>query len=228
MATRIEFIKQLKDMETLVTRFGEKAAADVRAAGLAATGDKGAEEGLLGGRKAADRLRSEIENSCLDMLLLQQPLVGDDLRFVSSSFRIVSDLAQIDSMMRDVAFILSELPKKAAARLSATFAPMSERAADMVEQSVQAFCAADVEKAREVIAADDELDRQYAEAQDEVVKLIKLGKPSPRSLPELLMIAKYFERVGDHALGIADWTVFRATGKRILSVRDHSSDEDEE
>ena len=225
MATRIEFTKQLNDMESLVRRFGEKCAADVRAAGLAATGDKGAERGILEGRKAAERLRNNIESNCLDTMLLQQPLVGSDLRFVSATFRLVSDLAQIDSMTRDIAFILSELPKKATTKLADNFRAMSARTAAMVESSVNAFAASDVDKAHAVIADDDDLDRMYAEAQDIVVELIKAGKPSPRSLPELLMIAKYFERMGDHAQRIADWAVFRATGERILSVGDHSYDD---
>ena len=225
MATRIEFTKQLKDMEDLVTRFGEKCSSDVRAAGLAATGDKGAEQGILEGRKAAERLRNNIESNCLDTMLLQQPLVGADLRFVSATFRLVSDLAQIDSMTRDVAFIVSELSKKASSRLSDSFMAMSARAAAMVDSAVEAFVASDVDKANEVIASDNDIDCMYSEAQDIVVELIKAGKPSPKSLPELLMIAKYFERVGDHAQRIADWAVFRATGERILTTGDHSADD---
>lgn len=222
---RLEFTKQLNDMEALVKRFGDKASSDVRAAGLAATGDKGAETGILEGRKAAERLRSNIESNCLDTMLIQQPLVGADLRFVSATFRLVSDLAQIDSMCRDVAFIESELSKKASDRLSDTFMSMSARAAAMVDGAVDAFCTADADKAREVISSDDDLDRLYSEAEDIVVELIKAGKPSPKSLPELLMIAKYFERIGDHAQRISDWAVFRATGERILSVGDHDADE---
>ena len=221
---RLEFTKQLKDMEALVKRFGDKSAADVRAAGLAASGDKGAEQGSLEGRKAAERLRNNIESNCLDMLLLQQPLIGDDLRFVSSSFRIVSDLAHIDGMTRDVAFIFSELSKKASDRMADKFVAMSGRAAEMVDGAVEAFLTKDADKAREVIASDDELDRMYSESVDLVVDLIKAGKPSPKSLPELLMVAKYFERIGDHAQRIADWAVFRATGERILTAGDHAAD----
>lgn len=219
---RLEFTKQLKDMEALVKRFGDKSAADVRAAGLAATGDKGAEQGILEGRKAAERLRDNIESNCLDMLLLQQPLIGDDLRFVSSSFRIVSDLAHIDGMTRDVAFIFSELSKKASDRMADKFVAMSGRAAEMVDGAVEAFLTKDADKAREVIASDDELDCMYSESVDLVIDLIKAGKPSPKSLPELLMVAKYFERIGDHAQRIADWAVFRATGERILTAGDHA------
>lgn len=98
--TRSKLTAQLKDIEDLLVRFRDKCASDIRATGLAATGDKGAQEGLARGRKAEDRLRSSIESSCLDVLLLQQPLIGDDMRFVTGAFRIVSDLSHIDGMTR--------------------------------------------------------------------------------------------------------------------------------
>lgn len=223
MATRVEFTRQLSDMEGLLARFAEKSATDVRAAGLAASGDRGAETGVLEGRKPADRLRQEIESLCLDIMLMQQPLIGDDLRFVSASFRLVSDLAQIDSMTRDVAFVFSEMPADVTNRLSGSFVHMSEHAAKMVDDSIEAFLTKNVELAQKVIASDDVLDKMYAAAEAVVVELIRQGQPSPRSLPELLMAAKYFERIGDQAQRIADWAVFRATGERILTGGDHSA-----
>lgn len=227
MATRVEFSKQLAAVEDLVYRFGEKTAADVRAAGLAATGDRGAEEGILAGLQASERLRQEIESSCLSIMLLQQPLVGDDLRFVSSAYRVVSDIAQADSMTRDIAYIAANLKKKITSKVSNSklsdgFMAMCARSASMLEKAIEAFCESDVDLAHEVIGADEELDRMYEDGIDTVVKLIKDGKTSPKVLLELLMIAKYFERIADQAERIADWAVFRATGERILTVGDHS------
>lgn len=226
MPTRVQFLKQLNELESLLTRFDEKCASDVRAAGLAATGDAGAVTGLLAGQKAADRLRQEIESMCLDIMLLQQPLIGDDLRLVTASYRVVSDLAKIDSITRSIAFIFSETSRKAASRLADGFVRMSEHAAAMVENSMAAFLAKDEKLARAVIESDDELDQMYAAAVEVVVELIKNGKPSPKSLPELLMVAKHFEHVGDTAQRVADWAVFRATGERILTQGDHSADDE--
>ena len=220
MATRTEFLKQLKDMEALIMRFGEKSAADVRAAGLAATGDAGADAGIIEGR-------TQIEGICLDTMLLQQPLVGEDLRFVSATFRIVSDLAQIDSMTRDVAFIYSEMPADAPTELGGNFQAMADRAAAMVEGAVAAFVGSDTVQARAVIDADDELDRLYTACEQEVVDLIKGGQGTAASLPELLMVAKYFERIGDKAQRVADWTFFRVSGERILSYGDAPSGSEE-
>lgn len=218
MATRSEFSKQLDEVETLVARLGEKSAADVRAAGLATQGDVGAASGVLQGRKAADRLRNEIETLCLDIMLLQQPLIGEDLRLVSGSFRLVSDLYQIDNMCRDIAFIVSELPADAVGKMGPKFREMSDHVASMVTEALGAFEAADTERARKVIDSDDVVDELYGAAEDDVIDLIcAAGKSSAKSLPELLMVAKYFERIGDQAQRIAAWAVFRATGERILT-----------
>ena len=210
MATRTKFLKQLDDMQALLGRLGDKAASDTRAAGLAAAGDKGAETGILEGRKAAERLRSQIESLCLDIMLMQQPLVGADLRFVSASFRIVSDLAQVDSMTRDVAFIFSEMPDGQREELGERFCAMSEYAATMVERAIEAFCASNEQEAQAVI-----------DAEARVVELIRAGEPSTASLPELLMVAKYFERIGDKAQHVADWTFFRTRGERMLTPGGH-------
>ena len=162
MVTRTKFLTQLDDMAALLGRLGDKAASDTRAAGLAAAGDHGAETGILEGRKAAERLRGQIEGLCLDIMLMQQPLVGEDLRFVSASFRIVSDLSQIDSMTRDVAFIFSEMPEGALDGLGERFGYMAERAAGMVERAVAASSEPQKAAAHAVIDADDELDAACA------------------------------------------------------------------
>ena len=221
ITTRTEFSKQLDDVQALVSRLGEKAEADIRAAGLATRGDRGAATGVLEGRKAADRLRNEIESSCLDIMLLQQPLIGEDLRFVSGAFRVVSDLYQIDNMTRDIAFILSEMPRRSVKPLVETFSVMSDKTASMLSRAVDAFAAADAELAQAVMDSDDEMDRMYEQTEQEVAALIREGDGETRYLPELLMIAKYFERIGDQAARVAAWALFRATGERVLTNADH-------
>ncbi len=217
--TRTKFSKQLNDIEELIARLQEKCVADVRAAGLAATGDKGAREGVAGGRKVEDRLRSSIEDSCLDAMLLQQPLIGDDLRLVSGAFRIVSDLSHIDSMTRDAVFLVEEVPEKTCAKYTAEFVEMSETCANMVDKAVRAFLECDVELAQEAIEADDRVNALYGQTADKLLKLIHDGKASARFLPELLMIAKYFERIGDLAKRVAAWAIFRVTGEHKIEEK---------
>ena len=160
-ATRSKFTKQLDDIEEYLRRLTEKCASDVRAAGLAAVGDKGAAEGVMAGRKNEDRLRNAIEENCLDVMLLQQPLIGEDLRFVSGAFRIVSDLTHIDGMTRDIAFLVEEIPAKASEQLSDDFTEMAEASAVMVEEAGAAFAAADVETAQKVVEDDNRVNALY-------------------------------------------------------------------
>ena len=216
MATRTEFSKQLDEVQQFVSRFGEKTASDVRAAGLATQGDKGAARGISEGRKGTDRLRNNLESVCLDIMLLQQPLIGEDLRVVSGAFRLVSDLYHADTMCSDIAFILGELPKKAFKRIGDVYAEMAEKTAVMVEDATHAFVNGDVELAHAVIDSDDAVDKLYSDAQDMVIESIQSSKSVSKVLPELLMIAKYFERIGDQAQRVAAWAVFRSTGERIL------------
>lgn len=217
--TRTKFASQLGGIEDLLVRLKEKCAADVRAAGLAAAGDMGARDGVIEGRKAEDRLRGAIEDSCLDAMLLQQPLIGDDLRFVSGAFRIVSDLSHIDGMTRDAAFLVEEIPQKAASKFCAQFVEMSEHAASMVERATDAFINSDVELAQEVVEADDRVNSLYAETEEKLVALIRDGKSSAKYLPELLMVAKYFERIGDLAKRVAAWALFRVTGEHKVGEK---------
>ena len=218
-ATRSKFTKQLDDIQEYIDRLTEKAASDVRAAGLAATGDKGAAEGVMSGRKTEDRLRNAIEENCLDVMLLQQPLIGEDLRFVSGAFRIVSDLTHIDGMTRDICFLVEEIPAKAAKKISDELKEMAERSASMVEKSGAAFAASDVEAAQEVVEQDMRVNTLYSEVEEKLVGLIRDGKSSAQYLPELLMVAKYFERIGDLAKRVGAWAIFRVTGEHVVAEK---------
>ena len=217
VATRSEFLKQLEDIDEALGRFAAKTAEDVRALAQALSGDKQAIESVLAGDQPARRQRALIEDICFDIMLLQQPLIGVDLRFVSGSFRMVSDLSHIDSMTRDAVFLAEDIPAKAAKKLEKEFTTLSAYAANMVDKAVDAFCTSDVEKAQQVMEADTAVNDLYAEAEEKLVGLIRDGKSSARYLPELLMVAKYFERMGDDAVRIADWAVFRATGAREMT-----------
>ncbi|WP_322154015.1 phosphate signaling complex PhoU family protein [Paratractidigestivibacter sp.] len=219
MQTRTKFAHQLDDIQGLIIRLKEKCAADIRAAGLAAAGDHGAQEGVANGRKEEDRLRQSIEDQCLDAMLLQQPLIGDDLRFVSGAFRIVSDLSHIDGMTRDVAFLVEEVPDKVAGKICEEISAMSEQAAQMVSDAVDAFANSDVDLAAKVVEADEKVNSLYNSVEEKLVKLIRDGKSSAKYLPELLMVAKYFERIGDLAKRVAAWAIFRVTGEHKVEEK---------
>ena len=216
MITRSEFRHQLEEIDETLGRFSEKTAKYIRALSLALAGDADTIDEVLGGVKSERRLRTAIEDGCLDIMLLQQPIAGD-LRFVSGSFRLVSDLTHIDEMSRDVAYLAKSLPAEVSAKLKEHLDFAADRVATMVEEAVEAFRTTDVDKARGVFAMDDDIDDIYLAAEGVVVDLIKASETRAKYLPELLMVAKYFERMGDDAVRIADWAVFRATGAREMT-----------
>ncbi len=224
MQMRSKYIEQLEELESCVRRLGEKTVADVRAAGLALSGVAGAAEGVFLGREAQRRLQSAIEGGCFDAMLLQQPLVAGDLRFVSGSFRIVSDLAHIEAMTRDVAFLATAVPSREMGDLSALLSEASERVAIMVDRAVGAFLAEDEAAAREVFALDDEVDALYERAREVIVGKIRAADADAACFPEMLMVAKYFERMGDDAQRIAGWAVFRVTGTHAVYSAGESGD----
>ena len=219
MQTRTKFTSQLEDIKDLLVRLKEKCSADIIASALAAKGDEGAKEGVAAGRKDEDRLRSAIEESCLDAMLLQQPLIGDDMRFVTGAFRIVSDLSHIDSMTRDIVYHAEELPEKASNKIVDEVAVLSELTSKMVSDAVDAFLNSDVELAQKVIEADTKVNSVYWELHDKLVQLIRDGKSSAQYMPETLMVAKYFERIGDLSKRVASWAIYRVTGEHNVEEK---------
>lgn len=216
MPLRTKYLQQLDELTDSIRRLGEKTAADARATGLAVAGDEGAAEGVLMGDKAERKLRGAIEGVCLDIMLMQQPLVADDLRFVSGSFRLVSDLTHIDSMTRDVAYFAKFLPIDVVDKLEGRLAKAAEIVAQMVETSVEAFLTCDLDKVQEVIELDDKIDKAYRKAEKSIMDMIRKSDPEElpvAHLPELLMVAKYYERMGDDAQRAAMWAAYRVTGE---------------
>ncbi|WP_068539594.1 phosphate signaling complex PhoU family protein [Olegusella massiliensis] len=213
MITRTVLTEQLDQILQLLSRYTKLTAKNIRLTDEAFCGDSEASEMILAAAKKGEKLRSDIESSCLDVLLLQQPLIGDDLRFVTASFRVVSDISRVDSMSRDIAFLVHEMPSNIAACIAEPIENMAELTSHMVVSAVDAFQTSDVAVAESVIASDQQINELYAQCEHDIVELIRSKTSSASYLPELLMIAKYFERIGDHAKRIASWAIFRATGR---------------
>ena len=203
MKTRTRYINKLEELGALVNQLSEKTVLDVRAAGRALAGDADAAESVLSGSKAARRLREAIEDGCLDIMLMQQPLVADDLREVTGAFRLVSDLAHIDEMTRDVAYLSQQLTPKAVSHLQSEFADAADKVSKMVSLAAKAFSQADAALAQRVFAMDDGVDELYDRCEQVVGDLIRSETQGASHLPELLMVAKYFERMGDEVRNAA-------------------------
>jgi len=174
------------------------------------TGDLPKARSIIEADSAVDRKEREIESLCLRMLLTRQP-VAHDLRVVSSALKMITDMERIGDHAADISEIVTFLDYATVVQPE-HFGAMSRAAIDMVHRAIDAYVRQDVTLAREVIASDDTVDELFTDVKRELIEL--LGKDSARGgeALDLLMIAKYFERIGDHATNIAEWVEYSVTG----------------
>lgn len=159
---------------------------------------------------AVDRKEREIESLCLRMLLTRQP-VAHDLRVVSSALKMITDMERIGDHAADISEITTFLDYSAAMQPE-HFGAMSRAAIDMVHRAIDAYVHQDVVLAREVITSDDEVDELFMDVKRELIELLGADASRGGEALDLLMIAKYFERIGDHATNIAEWVEYSVTG----------------
>lgn len=157
-----------------------------------------------------DQKERDIEALCLKLLLQQQP-VAKDLRVISAALKMITDMARIGKQAEDIAEIIVFL-KEHTANTHIHMDEMAKAAMKMVQQSVDAYVQHDTALADEVISMDDVVDAYFDEIKTSLIELIAQNPADREYGLDLLMIAKYFERIGDHAVNIAQWVVFSVTG----------------
>ena len=159
-----------------------------------------------------DHLEHEIEALCMRLLLHQQP-VARDLRSVSSALKMISDMERIGDQSQDIAEIAGFVHSTdLAGRVS--ISDMADKAISMVTMSVDSFVKRDVDLAHAAIAADDEVDKLFLEVRNEHNGLERSDAEQAEYYIDLLMEAKYLERIADHATNIAEWVLYSITGER--------------
>lgn len=152
----------------------------------------------------------DIESLCLKMLLQQQP-VARDLRQISAALKMITDLERIGDQASDIAEIITFIDKKAGVDCE-PICLMAEATIRMVTESVDAFVKRDVGIAQQAIAHDDTVDDYFLKVKRSLINMISQRPANGEHALDLLMIAKYFERIGDHAVNIAEWVIFSVTG----------------
>ena len=157
-----------------------------------------------------DHKERDIEGQCMKLLLRQQP-VASDLRAVSAAMRMISDMERIGDQASDIAEIARDM-KRSSVIVEVPVGDMARAAIGMVTDSVDAFVRGDLNLAHEVIARDDQLDGLFLAVREKLTDLIAQGRDGGLCL-DLLMVAKYFERIGDHACNIAQWVEYAITGE---------------
>ncbi len=159
-----------------------------------------------------DHLERDIESLCMKLLLQQQP-VARDLRTVSSALKMISDMERIGDQSQDIAEIAEFVHSKNLAGRVHIY-DMAKEAVKMVTMSVDSFVRKDLKLARKAIDSDDIVDGLFTSVKNELIELVRKDSGEAEYLMDLLMAAKYLERIGDHAVNIAEWVQFSITGER--------------
>lgn len=211
---RKTFDAQLKDLSTALVDMAAAAedAIDTVTRSLAPAGAAAAHEAVELTRSMREQERA-IENQCFRLLLSQQP-VARDLRTVSAALKMVTDLQRIGDQCADVAELSLLWPDGAQnAEDLAGIRAMSAKAAVMVKRAIRAYANRDADAAHAVIAMDDEVDALFVSVKRELISLLVERREEADRAIDLIMVAKYLERIADHAVNIARWAVYCAGGE---------------
>lgn len=216
---RKRFDEQLKELNQEMIKMGTLCEESIKKSSDAAlNGDMDLADELP---ELADHMNmkdKEIESICMKLLLQQQPVAGD-LRYVSSALKIVTDMKRIVIQSADIADIakagtIDSIPEEV------PLAEMASSVIHMVSSVLDAFVRRDAITARDVIHSDDEVDRLFDDVKSRLIEGIKTIEDSGSQgakILDILMISKYMERIGDHAVNIAGWVCYSVTGTREVS-----------
>lgn len=212
---REEFHRQLELLNGELTAMGGLIESAIANAVMALDGDGQAIERAHGYEKEINKKERDIEALCLRLLLTQQP-VASDLRIISSALKMITDMERIGDQAEDIAEIAESVKAEPDIDIykSKYIQRMAAATIDMVDKSVEAFVKNDINIAREVSKSDDIVDELFDDVKSELIRAIKDN--TKENIIDILMVAKYFERIGDHAVNIGEWVEFSITGQHEI------------
>ena len=161
--------------------------------------------------KRVDEYEMDIEKRCMRILIKQQP-VAKDFRYVSTALKMITDIERFGDQASDIGDIVYTMPEGKYIKRLTHIKAMGELAMEMVRESVNSFIENDEKLADEVIRMDDRMDDLFLTVKTELIGLIKKDAANGDQAIELMMVAKYLERIGDHAVNVAEWTKYNETG----------------
>lgn len=207
---RSRFDEQLELLNVELIRMGALCEDAIAYASRTMLGEANLAEQVYKTDREIDQKERDIENLCMRLLLKQQP-VASDLRLVSSALKMISDMERIGDQASDIAEISSFI-KSREVESNLHIRDMAQASIRMVTQSIDSFVKKDPEIAQEVIRYDDVVDDLFNKVKAELIGMIAQDSAAGEFCIDMLMIAKYFERIGDHATNIAEWVEFSITG----------------
>ena len=212
MAARLGYDMQLKELKNQMLLLGSMVEDVIQETirALTCQDTKKAGEIASGDEKINEQVR-KVEQQCYTILLRQQP-IAKDLRAVSAALKMLTDMERIGDHGADISeltLIMSNSTYPGEIRL---IEEMAKETSIMLIEAVDAFAQQDSDKAQHVIDNDDTVDRLFVSVKDAIARSIQTDSADPMQLLDLLMVAKYLERIGDHATNIAEWVLFAVTG----------------
>lgn len=211
MSIRTLFDDELSLLNTELIKMGALCERAVRSAlNVYFLGKKADAETANKLEKEIDSKERDIEDLCMKLILRQQPVAGD-LRLISSAIKMISDMERIGDQAQDIADIAININSEEI-NDHVHIRNMSETALSMVSKSIDAFVKKDVSTAEEVIKMDDIVDEGFDKIKEELIQDVREDSKKSEEYIDILMIAKYIERIGDHAVNIAEWVEYSVTG----------------
>lgn len=209
---RSRFDQQLMQLKEMLVQTGElcEQAISQTMVALSSSSDEIARE-VIRADAHIDQMERDIEHLCLKLLLQQQPVAGD-LRQVSAALKMITDMERIGDQAADIAEIVKSTDMSLV-RGFPKIPQMAAKTAEMVHDAVQSFVDRDLALATATQAADDAVDRMFDEVATEMIDfIVHADAADAQKAIDVIMIAKYLERIGDHATNIAEWVDFSITG----------------
>lgn len=217
---RFQFEKDLNKLNNDLANMGEMVTVAIEN-GLASLVrcDIDLAQSVMDGDARINEMEKSIESHCIKLLLRQQP-VASDLLLISSALKMITDLERIGDQAADIAEIaIVYCETKTKDHTYDALREMGLVTMDMVHKAIRAFRDGDLAMADEVIATDDIVDDAFNRIRGMAIDHIKEGDDDPQNIIDILMIAKYLERIGDHAQNVAEWVVYSITGKHNAGAR---------
>ena len=215
MTVRTQYEADLTALKAALVEMGQNSADAVEAALEAlCTADAAAADAIVKGDGRINNMERDIEHRCMTLLLRQQPVAGD-LRRISTAMKVVTDIERIGDHAADIAEIIPHLVtvrKEGDPAVSQAIA-MGKKAHQMILDALAALMAEDELAARKVIAADDAVDYDFNAIKHQLAQEIAEDPGKVDAALDLLMVIKYLERIGDHAVNVAEWVQFARTGR---------------
>lgn len=235
---RNEYTQELKELNSMMTDIGTQCQVIITLCTRTLDeNDESLFEQIYSIDSKIDRAKTDIESFCMRLLLRQQPVAGD-LRRITAALEMVSDMERISDQAADIAELspyVTGTAEKGSSKKNdkhiksinsvykrVSILDMAKQAVEMVGSSVKAFVDMDQHLAEDVIASDDKVDQAFTKVQEELIDTLSDNKLDAKRALDLHLVAKYFERISDHAVNISEWVIYAVTGERINSEHNHS------